>query len=200
MKNLFKELIIDLELLSISNLNLNELLTLVKIYASTIHKQFLDYELDEKEIKSLQSKSMIRIVSPTKYVLRDIGKRIVEKTINIEILDKIEHSIVKENDIEILVDKIRSKFQGLKKGAMGDKNSLIEKLTRWRINNPSVTEKQILDAVDSYLDSQSNLTYIQRADYFIYKKSGQTESSRLSIWVEEMGIPKENSDWASEVN
>lgn len=82
---------------------------------------------------------------------------------------------------------------------MGDRKALIEKLTRWRINNPEITAEQILEAVVNYLDSQSNLTYIQRADYFIYKKSGQTETSRLSIWVDELKTPTENSDWASEI-
>ncbi len=123
----------------------------------------------------------------------------VEKTIELEIPSLTNPVPRKKQTIDELVDNIRDKFKGLKVGSMGDRKALKEKLTRWRIENPSITAKEILEAVDTYIESQSNLNYIQRADYFIYKKIGGVESSRLSIYIDEIKLPKENSDWATEI-
>lgn len=199
MKETFKKIILNLNLLAISNLNINQLLTLIYIYCNTIHKQHFDYVIDPKDLDILQDKKMIRIISPTQYILRELGKKIIELAIDIKIEEKKQIESYDKHKLEDLVDKIREKFKGLKRGAMGDREALIEKLTRWRINNPTVTTDEILEAITNYLDSQSNLTYLQRADYFIYKKSGQTETSRLSIWIDELKTPSENSDWASQI-
>lgn len=199
MKEIFNKILLNLNIIAVSNININQLLTLIFIYCNTIHKQHFDYIIDLKDIDILQEKKMIRVISPGSYILRDLGKKIIELSINVKIEDKKPIEVYEEHKLEDLVDAIRDKFKGLKRGAMGDRKALIEKLTRWRINNPEITAEQILEAVVNYLDSQSNLTYIQRADYFIYKKSGQTETSRLSIWVDELKTPTENSDWASEI-
>jgi hypothetical protein len=198
MKEMFKTVMIDVDMLKLFGINMNELLTLIKIYSNTLHKQFFDYRIDDNDLQSLQDKKLIRIIGSSNYVLREIGIKIIEKTISIKIGEKNEDPIT-INEIDDIVDIFRKKFEGLKTGSMGDRNAVKEKLIRWRIENPDVTESQILEAVDNYIESQENLDYLQRADYFIYKRQGGTESSRLSIFVEELKGPKENSDWASKI-
>lgn len=56
------------------------------------------------------------------------------------------------------------------------------------IANPEATEEKILKAVDLYLHSMDGkYQYLQRADYFIYKREGAKEEvSRLSMFLDEV--------------
>lgn len=99
------------------------------------------------------------------------------------------------------VDEFRGKWAGLKAGSMGDKSACITKLSRWMETNPEYSFDQIIRAVDLYLDTEGrNLTYLQRADYFIYKQeNNREESSRLSTFIDEVNSPIEK-DWTSTLN
>jgi hypothetical protein len=74
-------------------------------------------------------------------------------------------------------------------------------MIRWIKNNPQYTFEDILKAADLYIESlDGNYKYLQRADYFIYKKEGKEESSRLSAFIEEININIVDSDWTSNLN
>ncbi len=80
---------------------------------------------------------------------------------------------------------------------MGSYTGVKEKLTRWIKNNPQYSFNDILKAVDIYINSlNNNYYYLQQADYFIYKKQGKEETSRLSAFIEEINN-KEETDWTT---
>ena len=54
----------------------------------------------------------------------------------------------------------------------------------------------LLDSSDIYINSLNNYTYLQQADYFIYKKEGLAEHSRLSAFIDEIDIAVDD-DWTT---
>jgi len=96
-------------------------------------------------------------------------------------------------------NEFRNKFKGLKLGSMGAPKSCREKLYRWWVENPEYSFDDILKASDIYIQSlQGDYRFLQRADYFIYKKEGKEESSRLSAFIDE--LEHSNNDWTSKLN
>jgi len=72
---------------------------------------------------------------------------------------------------------------GLKTGAMGDRAACIKKMIKWFENNNYIYSwDQVIRASRAYVQSISELRYLQQADYFISKDS----TSRLSAMVEEV--------------
>ena len=67
--------------------------------------------------------------------------------------------------------------------------------------NPKYTFEDILKAVDIYIDQHGfNATYLQNAEYFIFKQnSNKEESSRLSAYIDEINDIEEK-DWTSKLN
>jgi|TARA_R110000851_G_scaffold41665_1_gene104382 hypothetical protein len=86
---------------------------------------------------------------------------------------------------------------------MGDPKSCKQKLTRWMKENPEYSFDQVLEAVDLYLATEgANTTYLQNAQYFIFKQNAQREeSSRLSAFIDELGNKSIiQGDWTSNIN
>jgi len=79
---------------------------------------------------------------------------------------------------------------------MGSLSTCKEKMKRWMRENPTYSPKQILNAADIYINSLNDNTYLQQADYFIYKKDGKEESSRLSAFIDEIDT-KVTDNWTS---
>lgn len=123
----------------------------------------------------------------------------VTKNINIESkinknLSSREINQIIENNAHIL----RNKWKGLKLGSMGSLSALKLKLKRWMEKNPNYTFEDILRAADVYIASlNGNYKYLQQADYFIYKKVGKEESSRLDAFIDEQQI--DNDDWTNKL-
>ena len=186
---------------------MGEVMAILKIFFDDIAKQYFDYEVTKTDIEGLNRKKFIKIIVkenyPDKYILRIKGKTLVEKLTNVQITmegDTVTETInLTEN--EILVRDIREKFKGKKTGSMGDKEALARKIDRWKKNHPDVTDKEILLAVDKYLESlNGQYRFLQRADYFVYKQNAhKDESSRLTMFVDEIRTPEENSDWTSNI-
>lgn len=198
------EVSINLERLKITKLNINHLLTLIKIYFISC-KEFFDYTIDESDARFLQKNQFIVIYKEKniKYFLRDKGKIILDQIVKFKYPtpEEIKKSIKKDkaDDFEIKIKKYRNKFNGLKLGSMGNLQDVKTKLRRWMKNNPDVSFKEILEATDLYIESlNGNYNYLQRADYFIYKQNRKKEeTSRLSIFIEEIRKEPENSDWTT---
>jgi hypothetical protein len=96
------------------------------------------------------------------------------------------------------VSEFRQLWKGLKPGSMGSQNGCKDKLLRWMKDNPTYGKEDILRASKTYLKSLSNYTYLQNADYFIYKKDAHGESSRLSAFIDEADLPQD--EWSSNLN
>lgn len=204
-----KNIIIDIQCLKITSLNLNHILTLLKIkfyddkslLNYKVNKDDLLYLVDKKYLIESNNKSTIR-----KYFLRQKGKIALSKIIKIETTKNEEKLLIKDisikdqiEDFNILITKYRTKFKDLKVGSMGNNKAVRDKLKRWMKDNPDVTQKEILNAVDTYLESlNGDYRYLQRADYFIYKQNLRKEEvSRLSLFIEENRKEVVNSDWTT---
>jgi hypothetical protein len=109
-----------------------------------------------------------------------------------EKVDKIK----KEEDLEWL-EEWRDLFKDKKPGGAGNKQGCYKKMKVFLKENPDVTKEEIFAAAEAYFDSLDSLKYMQQADYFISKGTGQNVSSRLSQWVEyvkEEGT-QQKQDW-----
>lgn len=110
-------------------------------------------------------------------------------------LESIEVQDVKDAQIE----EYRSIFKGLFTGSMGSPEGVKDKLTRWLISNPKYTFEDVLKAAKYWVSNKSkevdSPNLIGQADYFIYKKQGKDELSRLSSVIEEALSNTSTDDW-----
>lgn len=196
-----KSLIINLDILDKYNITIDELLCIFK------KKQFNDYSIIYDEIAdSLEHKNLIKIekedIEGIEFSLRQkaidiLNNLTIEIDININnklIVNKSSRKINQE--LEDNVEIFRNKWKGLKLGSMGSPKACKEKLQRWMKENPSYSIEQILKAADAYINSLNDFTYLQQADYFIFKKDGKEESSRLSAFIDEVDNYKQEG-WTS---
>lgn len=192
------KVILNFKLLETNDISINEFLCLLKIYFSEQGNN-INYDDLYLHYQSLENKKYIKIIVETdekikkiKYTLREKAKLILEASFN----DYEKVSIEKKKNLSARsIDKIiddrlieyRSIFKNLKRGAMGGPEACSVKLKRWMKNNPSYTFDDIIKATKLYIKSlEGKYTYLQQADYFIYKKQGKDEISRLSAFIEEI--------------
>ena len=188
-----KAYIIDFELLAEQNLSIEEFLVL-------IHLDDELYNNSMRVLKPLEEKQFIKIINDEKIILREKGKLFIE-LISIEKLSSTKNNkqTVKSDrlinvELDSFINDFRNKFKGLKPGSMGSEASCKMKMYRWMKENPSYTPEQILKAADIYIKSLNNYQYLQRADYFIYKKDGKEESSGLAAYIDEIEV---DDDWTT---
>lgn len=188
-----KAYILDFNLLAEQNLSIEEFLVL-------IHSENELYNNSMHVLKPLEEKQFIKIINDEKIILREKGKLFIE-LISIEKLSSTKNNkqTVKSDrlinvELDSFINDFRNKFKGLKPGSMGSEASCKMKMYRWMKENPSYTPEQILKAADIYIKSLNNYQYLQRADYFIYKKDGKEESSGLAAYIDEIEV---DDDWTT---
>jgi hypothetical protein len=191
-----KAFIIDFNLLAEQNLSIDEYLVLIHLESDII------YNNSERVLNSLQDKSFIKKITNEKILIREKGKLLLE-LITIENIDSVKNkkitkksSRVINQDLESFIKDYRNLWKGLKPGSMGSENGCKDKLFRWMQNNPEYSKEDILKAAKIYINSLDNYTYLQQADYFIYKKDLNGESSRLSAFIDEI---EKKEDWTSNI-
>jgi hypothetical protein len=190
-----KSFILDFDLIKEQNLSIDEFLTLIKFYRN---EDINDVEI----LKNLQEKQFIKL-STNEKTLREKAKLLIE-FISIDKISSIKNTkeFKKSNrllhdNIDEFVTEYRKKWKGLKPGSMGSEQACKDKLLRWMSNNPKYSKEEILNAADTYIKSLNNYTYLQQADFFIYKKEGKDEHSRLSAFIDEEKINDE--DWLTQL-
>ena len=188
-----KAYIIDFNLLAEQNLSIEEFLVL-------IHLDDELYNNSMRVLKPLEEKQFIKIINDEKIILREKGKLFIE-LISIEKLSSTKNNkqTVKSDrlinvELDSFINDFRNKFKGLKPGSMGSEASCKMKMYRWMKENPSYTPEQILNATEIYVKSLNNYQYLQQADYFIYKKEGKDEQSKLSAFIDEISV---DDDWTT---
>lgn len=188
-----KAYILDFNVLAEQNLSIEEFLVL-------IHLDDELYNNSMRVLKPLEEKQFIKIINDEKIILREKGKLFIE-LISIEKLSSTKNNkqTVKSDrlinvELDSFINDFRNKFKGLKPGSMGSEASCKMKMYRWMKENPSYTPEQILKAADIYIKSLNNYQYLQRADYFIYKKDGKEESSGLAAYIDEIEV---DDDWTT---
>lgn len=178
---------------------------------------FLYYISEQKEVNTqfvdlikLQNNQFIKIrqnEKTTEYYLREKSIKLIEfLSVEIDNSYSAEEKNIRKSDRVIQEEMVkrlpefREKWKGLKPGSMGSLKSCKLKLTRWMKENPEYNFDDILRAADIYLATfDGNYTYLQRADYFIFKQeNNREESSRLSAYVDEIDIPTD--EWTSSIN
>lgn len=96
------------------------------------------------------------------------------------------------------IEEYRNLWKGLKVGSMGSPLACKEKMERWMKENPNYSKEDILKASKIYINSLNNYQYLQAAHYFIYKKDGKEEDSRLSAFIEEKEV--NSTDWTTRLS
>ncbi len=192
-----KSFILDYDLIQEQNLSIDEFMFLLNFYND------VSYNWNINMLNNLQEKQFIKKGQDEKIILREKAKLLID-FISIDKISSINNKKqfkrsprALNEDIDKFVNDFRQKWKGLKPGSMGSEQACKDKLIRWMELNPKYSKEQILNAVDIYLKSLNNYTYLQQADYFIYKKEGRDEHSRLSAFIDEELV--NNDDWTSQI-
>jgi len=196
MKN--KAFILDFNLLEEHNISAEEFLLLIHLENNNIGNLF------EDQFHDLQQKQFIKIDENHDLFLREKGKLLLElcEIDNIGSLNN-KKSIKKSSrainlELDDFIKEFRTLWKGLKPGSMGSEKACRDKMYKWMEENPSYKKEDILKSAKLYIQSLSNLNYLQQADYFIYKKDIHGESSRLSAFIDEID-GKQVDDWTTKL-
>jgi hypothetical protein len=156
-------------------------------------------------LNSLQNNLFIRIEN-NDIIIREKGRLLLELTTIDSVNYQSNKAIIKKSSRAInseltneFINTYRQLWKGLKLGSMGSESACKAKLTRWMLENPSYTSNDILKAAKIYIDSLVDYRFLQTADYFIFKKDGKEESSRLSAFIDEIDN-EEIKDWTTNLS
>lgn len=144
----------------------------------------LYHDINETIIPPLVSKQ----ISLSKIVERDIdhpGKIIWN-------IPLYENEVIPQDKEWDWIEAYRNEFGKLRADAIGNQRNCYEKMKKFFANHPEVRVEDIKQAVQMYLlpfqRGRSDLTVLQRADYFIskvVKVAGETDrNSRLEMYLE----------------
>ena len=190
--------ILDLNFLKEQNLSIIEFITLLQLNEINTGLQ-----LDLDILHNLQEKQFVKLIIDkfgTNTIIREKSKLLLDfLSIESNYSNYKEKKIIKKSNRVInegfdeFIEEYRKLWKGLKPGSMGSENACKEKMLRWMGENPNYSKEDILKAAKIYINSLNNYQYLQAAHYFIYKKDGKEEDSRLSAFVEEKEV--DNTDW-----
>ena len=189
-----KYLLINEKILSKNDLDVDDIVFLYKNYDKLT--KLVNTPSNLKFISKLSEKGFLLFTIQNDYILPILEKDAVKllKTLMIEVNDS---NYIK--GIEEIAKNLRNKWKGLKAGSMGSPDAIKEKLNKWMVSNPEYTPEQIYKAADLYLSKEgSNIKYLQRADYFVYKTENGITNSRLSAYIDEIDDFEEDG-WTNEL-
>lgn len=86
-------------------------------------------------------------------------------------------------------NEYRPLFRNMDKDRAGSPSSCLKRMKTFFAQHPSVRKEDVIAAAKLYIDSVSDVRYLQSADYFIVKGKGTETTSRLEQYLE---IVKEN--------
>ena len=195
--------ILDLNFLKEQNLSIIEFITLLEL-----NEIDTGLQLDLGVLYNLQEKQFVKLIVDkfgTTQILREKSKLLIDfLSIESNYSNYKEKKIIKKSNRVInegfdeFIEEYRNIWKGLKLGAMGSPSACKEKMLRWMGENPNYTKEDILKAAKIYINSLNNYQYLQAAHYFIYKKDGKEEDSRLSAFIEEKEV--DNTDWTTKLS
>ena len=195
--------ILDLNFLKEQNLSVIEFITLLEL-----NEIDTGLQLDLDILHNLQEKQFVKLIIDkfgTNTIIREKSKLLLDfLSIESSYSDYKSKKITKKSNRVInegfdeFIEEYRNLWKGLKVGSMGSPMACKEKMLRWMGENPNYTKEDILKAAKIYINSLNNYQYLQAAHYFIYKKDGKEEDSRLSAFIEEKEV--DNTDWTSRLS
>jgi len=195
--------ILDLNFLKEQDITPEEFVTLIYLNQDLINKTL------SVNINNLQEKQFVKMIKndddDTIIILREKSKLLLDfLSIESSHSNYKEKKIIKKSNRVInegfdeFIEEYRNLWKGLKPGSMGSPLACKEKMLRWRQENPNYSKADILKAARIYINSLNNYQYLQAAHYFIYKKDGKEEDSRLSAFIEEKEV--DNTDWTTKLS
>ena len=203
MVNMKEAFILDLNFLKEQNLSVIEFVTLLEL-----NEIDTGLQLDLDILHNLQEKQFVKLIIDkfgTNTIIREKSKLLLDfLSIESSYSDYKEKKIIKKSNRVInegfdeFIEEYRSLWKGLKVGSMGSPMACKEKMLRWMGENPNYSKEDILKAARIYINSLNNYQYLQAAHYFIYKKDGKEEDSRLSAFIEEKEV--DNTDWTTKLS
>lgn len=195
--------ILDLNFLKEQNLSVVEFITLLQL-----NEIDTGLQLDLDILHNLQEKQFVKLIIDkfgTNTIIREKSKLLLDfLSIEGSYSDYKSKKVVKKSTRTIsegfdeFIEEYRNLWKGLKAGSMGSPTACKEKMLRWMGENPNYTKEDILKAARIYINSLNNYQYLQAAHYFIYKKDGKEEDSRLSAFIEEKEV--DNTDWTTKLS
>lgn len=195
--------ILDLNFLKEQNLSVIEFVTLLEL-----NEIDTGLQLDLDILHNLQEKQFVKLIIDkfgTTQILREKSKLLLDfLSIESNYSDYKSKKVVKKSTriisegFDEFIEDYRNLWKGLKVGSMGSPNACKEKMLRWMGENPNYSKEDILKAAKIYINSLNNYQYLQAAHYFIYKKDGKEEDSRLSAFIEEKEV--DNTDWTTKLS
>lgn len=195
--------ILDLNFLKEQNLSIIEFITLLQL-----NEIDTGLQLDLDILHNLQEKQFVKLIIDkfgTNTIIREKSKLLLDfLSIESSYSNYKEKKIIKKSNRVInegfdeFIEEYRNLWKGLKVGSMGSPMACKEKMLRWMGENPNYSKEDILKAAKIYINSLNNYQYLQAAHYFIYKKDGKEEDSRLSAFVEEKEV--DNTDWTTKLS
>lgn len=137
---------------------------------------------------------LIRQVNIMKIVERDYTNKTTPKWI----IPLFISSEQQTDDVWLWIEKeYRALFIYARRDAGGDKKACVTKMKKFFASYPEVRKDDILLAAKRYIatfgGNQTEIKYLQRADYFISKSSSGTIESRLSQYLELIKLDKAES-------
>jgi len=197
--NMKEAFILDLNFLKEQDISPEEFLLLIKISNNT-------HSLESNQYDNLHNKLFVKYNYQDGCVeLREKSKLLLDfLSIESNYLNYKEKKIIKKSNriinegFDEFIEEYRNLWKGLKVGSMGSPMACKEKMLRWMGENPNYSKKDILKASKIYINSLNNYQYLQAAHYFIYKKDGKEEDSRLSAFIEEKEV--DNTDWTTKLS
>ena len=195
--------ILDLNFLKEQNLSIIEFITLLQL-----NEIDTGLQLDLDILHNLQEKQFVKLIIDkfgTNTIIREKSKLLLDfLSIESSYSNYKEKKIIKKSNRVInegfdeFIEEYRNLWKGLKLGSMGSPRACKEKMLRWMGENPNYSKEDILKAAKIYINSLNNYQYLQAAHYFIYKKDGKEEDSRLSAFIEEKEV--DNTDWTTRLS
>lgn len=190
--------ILDLNFLKELGIRPHDFLLLIELNQGEESSDFYeDYEW-------LQDNGYIKLIGED-FIIREKGKLLLDfLSIESNYSNYKEKKIIKKSNriinegFDEFIEEYRNLWKGLKVGSMGSPMACKEKMERWMKENPNYSKEDILKAAKIYINSLNNYQYLQAAHYFIYKKDGKEEDSRLSAFIEEKEV--DNTDWTTKLS
>lgn len=198
--NNMEAFILDLNFLKEQDITPEEFLLLIQIFNNLEFNNSIGNPI----LNTLSNKLLIKKEGDN-VILREKSKLLLDfLSIENSYLNYKEKKIIKKSNRVInegfdeFIEEYRNLWKGLKVGSMGSPMACKEKMLRWMGENPNYSKEDILKAAKIYINSLNNYQYLQAAHYFIYKKDGKEEDSRLSAFIEEKEV--DNTDWTTKLS
>lgn len=192
-----KSFLINKEILKNNKLTYEEFVMLLSIVED------FDYFDDNKILKCLEEKNFIKlrtssviIRNKTKLFINSISKEIDIIGSKVEIISKRTQREVND-EVKQRVEEYRNVFKGYKAGSMGSPTACKNNLSEFLKQNTQYNLDDVIKAAKLYINTVNDFTYLQRADYFIYKQDkNKNVISTLEAYIDEE-TDETNKEWTS---